>query len=337
MKKFTALLLAVMMLVCMAACGQKEPAANEGGNDKPVEKQFYSVGTASAGGLMYAIGSGWANLMNEELGDKYSFTAEETAGNAANIAMIESGEMEFCANGVMSLNEGFEGVASWTNGQTYNSIRVMFPMNQMVYTAYTLAGSGITCMDDLEGKTVGLGSLGGAVDSMMRDFFQRRGINVEVHNDGWAATVNALADGLIDAGITMQLAPAAALAELEATKEMFFIPFTDEELALLCEMNPSFSYATIAAGSYKAVTEDIKTVGDTAVMCCHKDIPEDVVYELVKKTYEKVDDMRLLHNAMKNWSIDGASSCIAIMHPGAVKYFNEQGIKLADFTVAPKA
>lgn len=337
MKKLLALMLALVLALSLVACGQQNDPPVDGDSNTPAETQHYSLGTASSGGMMYAIGSGWANLMNNVLGDKYQFTSEETAGNNANIAMIESGEIEFCCNGTMSLYEGYEGVAEWTGGTSYNKIRVMFPMNQMVLTAYTLEENNIHSLSDLDGKIVGLGSRGGAVDGLMRSLFAELGIvPKDILNDGWSATVTALSDGTIDAGITFQLAPAAALVELEATKNVSFLTFSDDELAALKELNPALADATISAGSYKSVTEDIKTVGDIALMCCSEDVPGEVVYDLVKATYEHASDMQITHNAMSNWSIDGVSKCIAQYHPGALKYYEEMGISISDPVVVPK-
>lgn len=329
MKKAISLALALMMLVCTWGC------QSEGGKE---ETKHYSVGTASSGGLMYAIGSGWASLMNTELEGRYQFNSEETAGNTANIAMIESGEIEFCCNGTMSIYEGFQGEAEWTSGNTYNKMRVMFPLCQMVFTAYTLEENGITSLSDLNGKVVGLGSKGGAVDSVVRAMFDELGIvPADIYNDGWSATVSALADGTIDAGITMQQAPAAALVELQATKNVYFIPFSDAELDCLKRLNPALADGVIAAGSYDGLTGDIKTVGDIACICVSEDVPEDVVYELVKTTYENVEEMRVLHNAMSNWDISLASSMIALYHPGALKYYQEAGVTIPDATVVPKS
>ena len=338
MKKFTSLMMALLLMFSLTACNDSQPAAEDSTEESETETQYYSVGTASSGGLMYAVGSGWANLMNNVSDGKYQFTAEETAGNAANIAMIESGEIEFCCNGVMSLYEGFEGNAEWTGGQKYQKIRVMFPLNEMVLTAFTLSDTGIKTLSDLNGKVVGLGSKGGAMDSLFRQFFEELGIvPADIYNDGWSATVSALSDGTIDAGITMQLAPAAALVELQATKDVTFLTFSDEELELLKELNPAFSDSVIAAGSYDGITEDIKTVGDIALMCCSVDAPDDLIYDLVKATFEHAEDMRLTHNAMSDWSIERATSVIAEYHPGALKYYEEMGITIPEPTVVPQA
>lgn len=337
MKKLAVVLLVLVMVLSLAACGQKE-SNTDGSETKKgvVAKQTFSLGTGSSGGMMYAIGSGWANLMNNYFDGKYGFTAEETAGNNANIAMIETGEIEFCTDGTISIYEGYEGKAEWTLGNTYDKIRVMFPMNQMVLTAYSLEANGIKTLSDLNGKVVGLGNKGGAVDGLLRDVFDALDIVVkDIHNDGWSATVSALSDGTIDAGITFQLSPAAALVELDTTQNVTFLTFSDEELDTIKSLNPALADATMTAGSYKSVTEDRKTVGDIALMCCSVDASEDLVYELVKASYENLEGMRATHNAMSKWGIEGVTDCIALYHPGAVKYYEEMNITLPAPVVVP--
>lgn len=83
MKKLLALVLAMVLALSLVACGQQDSTKTDDSGDTTVETQYYSLGTASSGGMMYAIGSGWASLMNKVVGDKYQFTSEETAGNNA--------------------------------------------------------------------------------------------------------------------------------------------------------------------------------------------------------------------------------------------------------------
>ncbi len=302
----------------------------------PVQLQNYSVGTASTGGLMYAIGAGWATIINNTMTDQYHLTAEVTAGNMENIAMLEDGTVEFCTNGVMSVAEGYAGEAQWTGGTKYSKLRAMFPMNPMMLTAITLKGSGITTLADLNGKVVGLGSKGGAIDGVMSVVLANRGIKPsQVHNDGWSASVTALTDGQIDALITMQMAPAPSIVELQASKDVVFITFSPEDLAAVSEAIPSMADSAIPANSYNGVTEDIPTKSDWAIMCASVDMPEDVVYNLVKATFENVEDMKLLHQACANISPELAKEVKIPFHPGAVRYYKEIGIELPEPSVNP--
>jgi TRAP transporter TAXI family solute receptor len=55
--------------------------------------------------------------------------------------------------------------------------------------------------------------------------------------------------------------------------------------------------------------------------------PDDVVYNLVKATFDNFDEFKKLHPAFANLDpakmvVDGNS---APLHPGAVKYYKEKG------------
>ena len=61
----------------------------------------------------------------------------------------------------------------------------------------------------------------------------------------------------------------------------------------------------------------------------YPDMPTDVAYEIVKVMYENRDQVKTYHSAGKNLTKDhmGAYPAeIGDWHPGAAKYFKEQGI-----------
>lgn len=335
--KFVALLLVLAFLFSMAAgCGPSNAPKETKTDGGAGEVKQYAVGTSTAGGLMYVVGAGWANLMNDAFKGKYNFTAEETPGNNANVDMIENGELEFCTNGVFVIAESYAGEADWTGGTKYKKMRVMLPLNQMTLTAYTSVDSGIKSMSDLHGKRVGVGNKGAAIDNIARRFFAERGIEpAMIHNDGWSATANALKDGIIDAVITMQKAPAAAILEIQSTVKLYMIPFSEEDLAVFKKQNPSFSASVLPKGCYDFVTEDIPSLSDWSTISCSADVPDEVVYELVKATFEHTDEFKLVHNALDQLSYENAQYITALLHPGAKKYYEEMGVNLPEPVVVP--
>ena len=57
-----------------------------------------------------------------------------------------------------------------------------------------------------------------------------------------------------------------------------------------------------------------------------EDLSEDAVYDMTKALYEKSDD--IAHAKAEEISLDRALDGIGIdMHPGAQKYFDEEGIE----------
>ena len=70
MKKILAMLLALVMVFALVACGQEAAPADEGGEEAPVEKVVMKLaGTTTADP---ALGEYQAMLMVEELVEKYS-------------------------------------------------------------------------------------------------------------------------------------------------------------------------------------------------------------------------------------------------------------------------
>jgi hypothetical protein len=298
--------------------------------------QKFSVGTSTVGGLMYVAGSGWAILMSKHFQGKYEFTPEVTGGHSANLFLLDTGEAEFGTVGAASAEEAYTGRGSWTKGAKLNKSRAMFPISPMSVTAIALAGKGIKTFTDLNGKVVGLGSKGAGVDSQMRAIIEARGIKVKAyHNDGWSATLNALADGHIDAVITMQTSPWPALVELQTTKEIQFIDLTEEDRAVMKRVSPSLSDSVIPAGSYKNMKNDILSVSDWKMMYCSVDVPEEIVYELVKATYERYKDMVALHPALVDVTAKNAISIPVLYHDGAIRYYKEIGLKVAEPIIKP--
>ena len=237
-----------------AAADQGDQAAGEG-IEKPSSPLRYSLGTSSSGGNFYLVGGGIATILNNSLPDYFVITSEETGGSTANLTMIQNGEMEVGIAMTSSLAEAKEGTAEWTGGPM-DKVRGMVALYPSYMTMYALSSSGIKNISDFNGKIVGLGSKGAAMDSVLRAAFDKMGVKpASIYNDGHGATASAVADGQVDAAVLFSFPPFAAISELEATQELNFIGLTPEEQKQLTDMYPFYTAATMpAAVSYTHLT-----------------------------------------------------------------------------------
>ena len=57
------------------------------------------------------------------------------------------------------------------------------------------------------------------------------------------------------------------------------------------------------------------------------DVPENVVYEVTRAVFENLDDFRALHPAFANLDPQNMikNGLSAPLHPGAARYYREQG------------
>jgi len=86
MTKLTGLSIALAVAVAGAAHA-------DGHVDRTGWPESFTVGTASQGGTYFAYGSGWANLVAEELG--LSGGGEVTGGPMQNMALVHTGDAQF--------------------------------------------------------------------------------------------------------------------------------------------------------------------------------------------------------------------------------------------------
>jgi uncharacterized protein len=90
---------------------------------------------------------------------------------------------------------------------------------------------------------------------------------------------------------------------------------------------PVFGPAKIAAGTYRLLDKDYVTIGVPNFVIGRADLPHDLVYQLVKATFENRSRLvkatsaasdTLPQNVVKNTFLP--------FHPGAVRYYREIGI-----------
>lgn len=337
MKKLLSLALA-LALVFAAGCSANpapgasgDPSPSTSDAPKPAEKQTFAAGCNASGGAFNVVGTGWCTLMNNVFDGKYSITAETTGGATSNMALLESGEIQFGMGGASSTYEAYNASADWTGGTKMLKSRLMWPMYPMGITAFALKSSGIENWDDMNGKTVGLGSKGSGVDSVLREILPALGINANIHNDTWANTVSAMKDGSVDVIITQTAGAWPSLTEIEATNEVNILELTDAQCETIMKVTPYYSKGEITAGTYKANADKaIQTCVMWAFAVCSEDLDADTVYEMVKATFEHYDDMITVYAGLaEGLKLDNIPNMPFLFHEGAIRYYTEQGITMA--------
>ena len=96
----------IFRVAAAVAVACSTPAFADGHLDKTGWPESFTVGTASQGGTYFAYGSGWANLVAEELG--LSGGGEVTGGPMQNMALVHTGDAAF---GMTTMGPAAESLA----------------------------------------------------------------------------------------------------------------------------------------------------------------------------------------------------------------------------------
>jgi TRAP transporter TAXI family solute receptor len=284
--------------------------------------ESFTVGTASQGGTFFAYGSGWANLVAEELG--ISGGAEVTGGPMQNMALVHTGEAQFGMTTMGPAAESLAGTNPIAPGLQMTGACAMFPMYQTPFSITTLASSGITSISEIPaGARIGFGPAGSTSDTYFPAMLTELGIEYDRRNGGWDDLGGQLQDGLLDVIAFAAGVPVPAVSQLEVQTDINIIEFTEEEQAQILEAFPVSNFP-IAAGTYSSLESDARSVAMWNFAVANCDLPESFVYAVTDVVMSDNERMLGIHAAARetlpeNWDKNG----VLMWHPGAARWFTE--------------
>jgi TRAP transporter TAXI family solute receptor len=286
-----------------------------------------TLGTASVGGTYYIYGGVVAALLTEKLGINVS--TQQTQGPNQNVILLQSKQIDLGMTTMGIALQAWNGTGGWTQGKKFNDIRALFPMYDTPFHFIAAEKSGIKAVADLNGKAVGVGPKAGTPGTYFPQMFEALGMKVTIRNGSASDMAGQLGDGLIDAFAFAAGLPIAAYTEIEAQRPVRFFSFNEQERATLKQKFPELSDAVIPKGTYKTLAEDQPTLGVYNFFIVHKDLSEDLAYQITKAVLDNNEAMVKGHNAAvetvaKNWD----RNTFLPFHPGAVKYYKEKGFTI---------
>jgi len=295
------------------------------------QNKSVTLGTASTGGTYFIYGGVVATLLTNKI-PGLTVSTQQTQGPNQNIVLVSDKKVELGMTTMGIAYHAWEGTPDgWTKGKKYQDIRALFPMYDTPFHFVSLTKSGIKKVADLKGKKAGVGPRAGTCGTYFPMMFKALGMDVTIRYGQASDMGNQLADGLIDSFPFCAGLPIAAYSEIEASKEVTFFTFTDDEIGKLKKAIPELSDSVVPKGTYKSLKEDHKTVGVYNFFIVHKDLDADLAYKITKAVLENNAELVKGHAAgvetlTKNWD----KNTFLPFHPGAVKYYAEKGIKIPD-------
>ena len=318
MKKLTALLLAALMIVSFAACGNKDDNA-----DTPANLKFATGGSS---GTYYAFGSALVSIIKEKA--NIDLTVESTGASKANLQLIETGESDIAIvqNDVMSYAARGVDLFDGTKLTKFSTVGAIYAE---VCQIVANPKAGITSVADLKGKKVSVGDAGSGVEFNAKQILEAYDItfdDIAKQNLSFADSAEALKNGQIDAFFCTAGAPTTAIMDLDATNDIIVLAVDDAHLAKLTESYPYYTQYILPAGTYESMTEAVATVAVKATIVAANDIDETTIYNLTKAIFDNKEEIATAH--AKGAEIDTTYAVEGIdvaFHPGAEKYFKEVG------------
>ncbi len=299
------------------------------------KREFMSMGTSSAGGSFFPLAGAMAGVVGKYY-PQLQINAEITGGSTDNVKLINNGKLEVALTSAQTAYEAARGLSKFAaSGPQAKHLGVMAG-HGVAWQLYTLKKTGIKTIYDLKGKKVSLGSTGSDGNAIGKEVIEAHGL---IMNKDWKAEYishgdgpGALRDGRIDAVLQISSTPTATVIDITSTngEDVDFIMPDDKVLDGLIKKNPYWTKTAIPGGVYKGHPADIPgSFMIAAVMVAAASESPEAIYALTKAILEHPDELSSANALGKYWNRNNAVQPlvgIVPFHPGAEKYYREQGL-----------
>lgn len=326
--KILIIMTALSLLALVAGCGGQKAEPTK----RPTS---LTIGAASIGGTYYVYAGGWVSVIDKTI--KIPTSVEVTGGPNHNMQLVHSGKLDL---GMVTMGpawEGWHGKGDWTGGTQMTNVRAIFPMYNTYSQWWAFEKDNIKSINDLAGKTVGVGPAGGTAGTYHPRFLELLGIKATTRQAGLSDLVSQHLDRQLNANSFAAGIPVAGVLETAAQRPIVMFGIDGEARDKIVKEWPFWTPAVIPASAYDFLKKDVETIGMWNMAICRKDLPDDLVYNIVKAVFENHDMMVTAHQSAKETLAENVKlNTWMPMHPGAIKYYKEKGIQLNDAVYPPE-
>jgi TRAP transporter TAXI family solute receptor len=295
------------------------------------QQKFVTIGTGGVTGVYYAVGGAVCRLMNKDRAKTgLRCSVESTGGSVFNVNAIKSGELDFgLAQSDIQYN-AFKGAGSFKD-KADPDLRAVYSVHPEPFTVLARKDSGVTKFEDFKGKRFNIGNPGSGTLASMEELLKQMGwsdssfsLAAQLKADEQGT---ALCDNKIDGFYYGVGHPSAAIQDPTTACGAKLISLTGPAIDALVKEHPYYAKAEIPGGMYANNPNPTETYGVLATVVTSSKVSDDVVYNLVKATFDNFDEFKKLHPAFANLDPKAMikNGLSAPLHPGAIKYYKEKG------------
>lgn len=310
------------------------------------EQRFFRIGTGGTGGTYFQIGGAIASAISSPPGAPECqrgricgvpgliAVAQATQGSIDNVQAIAQGKVE---SGLVQAD-----IAGWAwrgtrmfqktgKVEQLRAIASLFPESLHLVVS---ASSGIKELRDLAGKRISMGEPESGTLADVRLVLAAAGLKEDRLKPQYlrlAQAASNLKSGELDAFFMVAGAPVPAIQDIAAGTSIHLVALPEPVVDSITKKHRFLVRDEIPAGTYKGVDEATETIGTIAVWVVAADVPESLVYAILKTLWQEPTQKLLesRHPIGKRIRLDTALQGLDIpLHPGAAHYYQEQGIPL---------
>jgi TRAP transporter TAXI family solute receptor len=295
-------------------------------------KKLLAMGSTQSSSSHYAYFVAVAKIINTYV-PEVSINVVETGATVDNIKRIEKGQLDLGLTTIHVQFQAYHGMGPWKDKPIKDQY-VLWVYQPAPQNFIVREDSGVKSVEDLTGKPFNPGMRGSATEKTAEAILDGVGVKPNFYRGGTDDTVAAIKDnrivGYVKSGAGVNTLDASTL-DIATFTPIRIIGFTDKEIAKAQAKYPYLSTINVPKGVYKD-SPAYKTFVMLIGVVASKKLPEDLVYKMVKAANEHFADQVAAYPSIKGSNLPELTveTCTAPLHPGAIKYYKELGLKIPE-------
>lgn len=292
-----------------------------------------TIGTGSVTGVYYPAGGAICRLINKDQKQHHlRCSVEASDGSIANLQRLQSHKLELAIVQSDAQKAALHGSDAFSETGPDQALRSLFSLYVEPLTLVTRQNSGISTLTDLPGKRIDIGNPGSGDRNTMNHLLQAMGWQLSQ----FAATTElkgaeraqALCDEKIDAFVYVVGHPSGTIKEASSSCDIGLVPVTGPQIDALLTAHAEYVPAVISGNLYRGVDQETPTFGVSATVVTTTNLSDEAAYHVVKAVFDNFEQFKRLHPAFANLKKEQMvkQGLTAPLHPGALRYYQEQGL-----------
>ncbi len=332
MKRFIWMGLIVVLVLGMAgeASSRKK---------KPLMLRF---GTSSVASGMFAYFVSFAASINKALPGEVRVTAIESGATKDNLVRIGKGEFDMGHSDSVGHYEALRGLGGYKENPSlrllinYCGDAVPAPLALVVR-----ADSGISTVQELEGKPFHPGGHGSGAEQNLMAMFKVLGIKPNYFIASMAEAERAILEKRIvgtNKGSLGVRKPDGMIMRIEIRVPMRPLFYSDDDIKKIKAAIPYYSFVELEPGVYKGQVGTGKIFANQLGIATTPKIPEDIAYKMVKAILADRETQIAALPISRPTDLVKATleSNHLILHAGTVRCFKEMGVDVPQQMIPPE-
>jgi TRAP transporter TAXI family solute receptor len=280
--------------------------------------------TGPQGGVWVPLGGALKAMWEKAIP---GFTVQTLPGaGISNVRAVNDGKADVGFGNSITTVDAIAGRAPFKEAhKNVCNVATLYPQ---YFQVVVLAGSGISSLKDLKGKSLTTQVRGNTGELITQHVLRVAGLSyadLKVSFGSYNDSVAQMQDGHAHAFTLGTTVPSGAVMDLASSREIRLLDLAAHHEDMR-KINPGYTLVTVKAGSYPKQDKDVKVIGYATHLVAACTLPAERVYAMTKAMATNVKDMAAINKAMGELTPAAMAEDIGVpMHPGATKFYKEAG------------